>query len=253
MKNFGPCDRFGSRCSASVGANLSNVGTSTGLTGSIFKKDAKAGQDLGEQVTSRCSNIICTETRWIHKTLCGLSPTKQTHNCKQVSIAVNDGVKRPSHRRNHFQKLELKDGYHLLQIKGGDEWKTSFRTRYAHYDYKVMPFGLVNAPATFQAMMNTIFKKFLDDGVVVYLDDILIYSKNEEEHVELVKKLLVTARRLRPSSVDNKISFPPQRSRIPRIHCGSRRGHHERKKSTKHQRIATSKIGERSTNLYWFC
>ena len=54
-----------------------------------------------------------------------------------------------------------------------------------------MPFGLVNAPATFQAMMNTILRKFLDHGIVVYLDDIRIYSKNEEEHVELVKKLLV--------------------------------------------------------------
>ena len=89
-----------------------------------------------------------------------------------------------------FTKLDLKDGYHLLRIKEGDEWKTAFRTRYGHYEYKVMPFGLVNAPATFQAMMNTILRNFLDHGVVVYLDDILIYSKNEEEHVELVKKVL---------------------------------------------------------------
>ena len=78
----------------------------------------------------------------------------------------------------------------MLQIKEGDEWKTAFRTQYAHYEYKVMPFGLVNAPAMFQAMMNPISRKFLDHGVVIYLDDILIYSKNEEEHVELVKKVL---------------------------------------------------------------
>ena len=85
-----------------------------------------------------------------------------------------------------FTNPDLKDGSHFLQIKEGDEWKAAFRTRYGHYEYKVMPFGLVNAPATFQAMINTILRKFLDHGVVVYLDDILIYSKNEEEHVELV-------------------------------------------------------------------
>ena len=89
-----------------------------------------------------------------------------------------------------FTKLDLKDGYHLLRIKEEDEWKTAFRTRYGHYKYKVMPFGQVNAPATFLAMMNTILRKFLDHGVVVYLDYIPIYSKNEEEHVELVKKVL---------------------------------------------------------------
>ena len=87
-------------------------------------------------------------------------------------------------------KQDLKDGYHLLLIKEGHEWKTAFRTRYGHYKYKVMPFGLVNAPATFQAMRNTILRKFLVHGVVVYLDDILIYSDNEEELIEHVKKVL---------------------------------------------------------------
>jgi len=89
-----------------------------------------------------------------------------------------------------LSKIDLKDGYHLIRIQAGDEWKTAFRTRYGHYEYKVMPFGLVNAPATFQAMMNKILREFLDHGVVVYLDDILIYSENCEKHVELVQKVL---------------------------------------------------------------
>ena len=87
-------------------------------------------------------------------------------------------------------KLDLKDRYHLLRIWEGKEWKTAFRMRYGHFEYKVMPFGLVNAPATFQAMMNKILREFLDHEVVLYLDDILIYSKSEEEHIELVKKVL---------------------------------------------------------------
>jgi len=89
-----------------------------------------------------------------------------------------------------FTKLDLKDGYPLLRIQEGDEWKTAFRTAYGHFEYKVMPFGLVNAPTTFQAMMNKILREFLDHGVVVYLDHILIYSESEKEHIELVKKVL---------------------------------------------------------------
>src|SRR5713226_2319490 len=86
--------------------------------------------------------------------------------------------------------LDLKDGFHLILIKKGDEWKITFRTRYGSYEYKVMPFGLVNAPATFQAMMNEILAEFLDQGVVVYIDDILIYSETEAEHEKLVTKVL---------------------------------------------------------------
>jgi len=82
-------------------------------------------------------------------------------------------------------KLHLKDGFHLIRVRKGDEWKTAFRTRYGHYQYRVMPFGLVHAPASFQTMMNEILREFLDQGVVVYIDNILIYSKTVEEHIIL--------------------------------------------------------------------
>lgn len=89
-----------------------------------------------------------------------------------------------------FTELDLKDGYQLWGIKEGGEWKTAFRTRYGHYEDQGMPFGLINAPATLQGMMITILRDVLDHGVVVYLDDIHIYSENEEEHIVLVKKVL---------------------------------------------------------------
>ena len=101
-----------------------------------------------------------------------------------------------------FTKLDLKDGYHLIRIRKGDERKTAFCTRYGHSVYKLMTFGQVNAPATFQTMMNTILQEFLDREVVVYLDDILIYSKTLEEHKLLVKQVLA-----RPEPHDLAVSL----------------------------------------------
>jgi hypothetical protein len=89
-----------------------------------------------------------------------------------------------------FTKLDLKGAYNLIRIKEGEEWKTAFRTRYGHYEYLVMPFGLTNAPATFQSMINYLLRQYLDIFVVVYLDDILIYSRTLEQHQEHVHKIL---------------------------------------------------------------
>jgi hypothetical protein len=89
-----------------------------------------------------------------------------------------------------FTNLDLKIGYHLIRVKKGDEWKTAFRCRYGLYKFIVMPFGLTNAPATFQDMMNHILKNLLDEGVVVYIDDVLIYAKMEETHDLLVKEVI---------------------------------------------------------------
>ena len=89
-----------------------------------------------------------------------------------------------------FTKLDLRGAYNLVRIGLGEEWKTAFRTRYGHFEYKVMPFGLTNAPASFQALVNSVLKAFLDRFVVVYLDNILIYSKTEEEHIQHVKLVL---------------------------------------------------------------
>src|SRR2546421_11709991 len=79
----------------------------------------------------------------------------------------------------------------MVQMKKGEEWKTAFRTRYGHYEYTVMSFGLTNAPATFQALINDTLREYLDDFVVTYLDHILIYTKGTlAEHQEQVQKVL---------------------------------------------------------------
>ena len=93
-----------------------------------------------------------------------------------------------------FSQFDLRTGYHQMGVSEESIPLTAFRTRYGLYEFPVMPFGLTNAPAYFMDLMNRIFQPYLDKFVIIFIDDILVYSKNEEEHREHLKVVLQTLR-----------------------------------------------------------
>jgi hypothetical protein len=93
-----------------------------------------------------------------------------------------------------LSKIDLKSGYYQMRIKGQDVPKTAFRTRYGHFEFLVLPFGLTNAPTLFMDLMNRVFQPYLDKFVVVFIDDILVYSKSYEEHEQHLRQTLQTLR-----------------------------------------------------------
>ncbi|RVW96752.1 Retrovirus-related Pol polyprotein from transposon 297 [Vitis vinifera] len=112
-----------------------------------------------------------------------------------------------STRARYFTKLDLRSGYYQVRIAEGDEPKTTCVTRYGSYEFLVMPFGLTNAPATFCTLMNKIFHPYLDKFVVVYLDDIVIYSNTLKEHVEHLRKVFKILRQNELYVKKEKCSF----------------------------------------------
>ena len=106
-----------------------------------------------------------------------------------------------------FSKINLRSGYHQLRVATVDIPKTAFRTRYGHYEFLVMPFGLTNAPAVFMALMNRVFQPYLDRFVIVFIDDILVYSPNEIEHARYLGMVLQKLREDKLYAKYNKCDF----------------------------------------------
>jgi hypothetical protein len=106
-----------------------------------------------------------------------------------------------------FSKIELRSRYHQLRIKEQDIQKTAFRTRYGHYEFLVMPFGLTNTPTIFVDLMNQVFRPYLDQYVVVFINDILVYSKSYLEHEQHLRVVLQTLRENRLYAKLDKCEF----------------------------------------------
>ncbi|GBG93209.1 hypothetical protein CBR_g60597 [Chara braunii] len=110
----------------------------------------------------------------------------------------------------YFSKLDLKSGYHQIEIQPQDRYKTAFKTRYGHFEWVVMPFGLTNAPATFQAAMTTEFRDLLDRSVLIYLDDILVYSSPLDEYIIHLRVVLNRLRLAKYKANLDKCEFAKQ-------------------------------------------
>jgi len=106
-----------------------------------------------------------------------------------------------------FRKIDLRSGYHQIRVKAEDISKIAFRMRYGHYEYYMMPFGVTNAPNVFMEYMNRIFHPYLDQFVVVFIYDILVYSKSEEEHAEHLRILLQVLKEKRLFAKLSKCEF----------------------------------------------
>ncbi|GKE12224.1 putative reverse transcriptase domain-containing protein [Tanacetum coccineum] len=106
-----------------------------------------------------------------------------------------------------YSKIDLRSGYHQLRVREEDIPKTAFRMRYGHYEFQVMPFGLTNAPVVFMDLMNRVCKPYLDKFVIVFIDDILIYSRNEEEHASHLRIILELLRKEKLYAKFSKCDF----------------------------------------------
>ncbi|KAM0712543.1 hypothetical protein Q7P37_011640 [Cladosporium fusiforme] len=148
--------------------------------GHIRESDSPAGYPLHIVVKPGKKDWVCVDYRGLNEiTVKNSYPLPLIHELQDRL----QGAK-------WFTAFDIPGAYNRIRIKEGEEWKTAFRTRFGLFEYLVMPFGLTNAPATFQAYINNVLRKYLDVFVVVYLDDILVYSKTYEDHVQHVRKVL---------------------------------------------------------------
>ena len=122
--------------------------------------------------------------------LCGLQGFNKITTKNRYPLPKVEELMDRLHGASYFTKIDLASGYHQIRVKEADIHKTALVSRYGSYEYTVMPFGLCNAPVTFQRIMNHLLREGLDKFVLVFLDDILIFSRTKEEHLQHIKAVL---------------------------------------------------------------
>ncbi|GJP53054.1 hypothetical protein CLOM_g12193 [Closterium sp. NIES-68] len=149
-----------------------------------------------------------------------------------------------------FSKINLRGGYHQIRVAVEDCHKTTFRIRYGSYEYFVMPFGLTNVPSTFQMTMNGIFREFLDKCVIIYLDDILIYSRSMEQHLQDLDAVFTLLHKNRLITKGSKCDFFKQELEFLG-HVASTEGVKSTPRKTRPYRSGSHRPTSRSCRFFW--
>jgi hypothetical protein len=139
--------------------------------------------------------------------LCGLPPAESFHHQEKIPLPVVDELLDELVGTKFFSKLYLRAGYHQIRMCPEDEAKTAVKTHHSHFQFRVMPFGLTNAPAIFQCIMNSIFAPYLRKFMIVFLDDILIYSSSWSDHLAHLRLILIKLRESQFYAKLSKCSF----------------------------------------------
>ena len=160
-----------------------------------------------------------------------------------------DELKERVREAKSFHKIDLQNSYHLIRIKEGDEWKTAFCYRYGLFEYTVMPFGLSNALATFQGMINHVFRDTLDEGMSAFMDDIIIWSETLEGLHEGTHEVLRRLQNNRLCIVPDKCEWTLHKIEFLRIHGFRPGSRDDGRKSADPKEDRASQISERGPAL----
>nr|GFA35550.1 putative reverse transcriptase domain-containing protein [Tanacetum cinerariifolium] len=184
------CNRFGHLacvCRSFTNANTTNIQKGTGVPGAApvarapYRLAPSGMKDLSEQLKELSDKgFIRPNYRELNKLT-----VKNRYPLPRIDDSFDQ-----LQGSSVYSKVDLRSGYHQLRVREEDIPKTAFRTRHGHYEFQVMQFGLTNVPAVFMDLMNQVYKSYLDKFVIVFIDDILIYSKDEKEHKEHLKAIL---------------------------------------------------------------
>ncbi|KAH0743109.1 hypothetical protein KY290_031102 [Solanum tuberosum] len=149
-------------------------------------------EKLKDLLDKGCTSVVREEERWFLRMCIDYRQLNKVIIKNKYPIPRIDDLFDELQGASHFSKIDLRSGYHQLRVRDSDIPKTAFRTRYGHHEFVVMSFGLTNAPAAFMDLMNRVFKHYLYLFIIIFIDDILIYSRNEEEHATHLRVVLQT-------------------------------------------------------------